>query len=168
MAIRDLLHRWGFNLQARNQYGVHSPFLYAYLTRCLYRKPTFKGPQFWKILKKSLPYFENPPLWLLGSSLELPDESLPFTELIPGLKPEAPRAYILLITNTEPDVQRLLELPLPENTIWIWSSLRNSNQKEIFQEFQRRKEFQLSLEFSHTGLLFIRSGQQKEHFRLRL
>ena len=167
MPALGLYQRFTFFLEARNQYGVHSPFVYKYLTQCLYRKPAFSGPQYWRILKKSLPYFQHPPLWVLGKSIPFPENSLGAEILPVGTFPNPSGPYFLLITSNETRLEDLKNFPLSENCIWVFPNIRDPQAAAIWNPLKNGEVFQLALEFSQCGLLVVRPGQQKEHFKLR-
>ena len=58
-------------LTATNQHGVHSPFVYDYITKCLYAKSNFKGSRTEKVLLKSIPYFSTKKVKIISSNPQI-------------------------------------------------------------------------------------------------
>ncbi|MEM9144159.1 MAG: hypothetical protein AAGA86_14310, partial [Bacteroidota bacterium] len=46
-----------FLFTATNQHGIHSPFVYAFTTQCLYTKTRYPGRKTYDVLLKSIDYF---------------------------------------------------------------------------------------------------------------
>ena len=162
----DRLRFWW---RANNQYGVHSPFLYAFLTKSLYRKPRYAGPQYWQLTKKCIDHFGPQQLWVHGSPQELPEQSLDFREVNLSRNPltESPSPFLLLLLRGDFDLETLNFNDWPENCMVIIANIREEKQRQLWEEMKQIDSFRMTAEFSRTGWLVIRPGQQKEHFSLR-
>ncbi|MGI9553101.1 MAG: hypothetical protein ACR2MT_17980, partial [Aurantibacter sp.] len=57
-----------FLLASTNQHGVHSPFVFSYLTQCLYTKKVYAHSKTIDVLLKSISYFECKNLQVVGNS----------------------------------------------------------------------------------------------------
>lgn len=161
--------RLKFWLRANNQYGVHSPFLYAFLTKSLYRKPRYTGPQYWQLTKKCIDHFEPQELLICGSLQALPEQSLPFREVTPSEQAIAhsPSPFLLLVLQADFDLERVNVNNWSENSMVVLANIREEKQKQLWEKMKKIDRFRMTAEFSRTGWLAIRPGQQKEHFSLR-
>lgn len=156
-----------FLLRSTNQYGLHSPFVYAYVTRCLYRGPRQDRDRALDVLLKSLVYFGAKNIFLgdrpaLGERIrgveprarfdQGPWDLLFFDLLDPG---EFNRLYqggslhndsLLLIDKIHGDARRL----------------------DSWNRLVALPQIRVSMDLYHCGLLLIRKEQQKEHFFIRI
>ena len=129
-----------FLLQATNQHGVHSPFMYDFVTKGLYTKgnSNIKLVDFTldhrlskkeeKILKKTIKYFKP-------------------TSIIINLKIKRiyPNSFIIIkdIHQNKPAVKNWLEIT-------------------------QLQEATVTLDLFYFGLIFFRKEQAKEHFKIRV
>jgi len=58
-----------FLLKSTNQHGVHSPFVFDYLTKCLYKKPKKSKDKTLDVLLKSISFFGFSSIKIYGNSV---------------------------------------------------------------------------------------------------
>ncbi|PKA96991.1 hypothetical protein B0O79_0639 [Flavobacteriaceae bacterium MAR_2009_75] len=157
-----------FLLKATNQHGVHSPFVYSYLTKCLYTKHRFHKRKTLNILLKSIDYFnvERVRTNDSGAISQMITEHYPKvsiieskTDLIFLKKPEKPLiAQILSSTNSISNDCILLidNIYLDAEHKNIWNDLKNNNRVSV------------TIDMFYCGAVFFRKEQEKEHFKIRV
>ncbi|GGD42800.1 hypothetical protein [Muriicola marianensis] len=157
-----------FLIRSTNQHGVHSPFLFAYLTKCLYKK--LKGPhsRTEKIALKSIPYFNYQSVYVEGKKEEL--EGLlkkEFGNLSFGRPP-----YDLVCIDREILSDTILDriLPLCHNSSMILIEGIHKSRKDLglWELLCDDPRVTVSVDYFFGGILFLREEQAKQHFRIRI
>lgn len=153
-------------LKATNQHGVHSPFVYAYVTQCLYAKPTFEGSKTIGVLLKSIAFFNIKTIDLITGNKNIERRIREEFDLEVGQK----RCYDLIYADevskvdlnacknkTHNDGMLLIEnIHATKDTTVLWNSLKENTMVTV------------SIDLFHCGLLFFRKEQAKEHFKIRI
>jgi len=163
--MRRIAWKFSFLIKSTNQHGVHSPFVYFFLTKGIYNsshkyKNLSKNS---RILQSTLDYFhvEN----VIGISanrmnnLHTNPRKKKYKKLyyIPDLTYYDEKSFQTLISSVNEDSILYINNPYKSiKTLNNWNNLCRSNL------------FNVSIDFFVSGLLFKRSEQQKEHFRLRV
>ena len=173
-----------FWFRAKNLHGIHSPFVYKLTRDCIYYKKNKnipevlsrkeKGTNQDKLILKIIEYFEL--------------KKICFTDELDGkLKNILSHKKIKILTNVN-------NLNIHNRSILIIKKLDNYNYKKlikiikscrsktiiIVKDLQKSKSYisnwnnlilsekiKLSMEIFNLGILFFKSRQQKEHFRIR-
>ena len=153
-----------FILKSTNQHGVHSPFVYDFLTKGLYKKVdsnirlnTFNSLE--KLskkekntLKKIIKYF-NP------------------TSIIINLKDSSNtlnKDHNLLIYSYLSEKNILtLSLKKPNSFIIIKNIHNNELSEKNWIKIIQLKEVKVTIDLFYFGLIFFRKKQAKEHFNIR-
>ncbi len=153
-----------FILKSTNQHGVHSPFVYDFLTKGLYKKVdsnirlnTFNSLE--KLskkekntLKKIIKYF-NP------------------TSIIINLKDISNtlnKDHDLLIYSYLSEKNILtLSLKKPNSFIIIKNIHNNELSEKNWIKIIQLKEVKVTIDLFYFGLIFFRKKQAKEHFNIR-
>ena len=148
-----------FLLKSTNHHGVHSPFVFDYLTKCLYKSPRNSRDRLNNVVAKSIPYFNCETAWIEDNSLK----GL-FPQLTYGQYP----LDILILQNF--NLNTLLELHIKNrihNKTLIIVQHLEKHQKE-WQKAVTHTKITVSMDCFVLGILFIRKEQAKEHFTIRL
>tara|TARA_B100000809_G_scaffold249962_1_gene281876 strand:- start:1254 stop:1748 length:495 start_codon:yes stop_codon:yes gene_type:complete len=148
-----------------NQHGVHSPFVYHFVTKGLYCKsiennisdtyPALKvlPNKEKKVLSKIIHYFDIKSICFnLKSSTENLD-----------------KAYQLLYINIS-DALILNNLAtLTSKQVVVITEIHQNKKKNIrWLEIIKKEEATVTIDLFYFGLIFIRKEQVKEHFNIRI
>ncbi len=157
----------GFIFSSTNQHGVHSPFIYNFVTKCLYRKSKYKGRKTIKTLLKSITYFNAVHISVLpedGPLIELIRESFPQTKF------NAPSDLIYMGTPCATQFTRILKGKSYHNdTILLIDKIYgNKNNTQEWEAFKKHEKVTVSVDMFSCGALFFRKEQAKEHFKIRI
>jgi len=157
-----------FLFRSTNQHGVHSPFVYQYLTKCLYKSSGYKGSRVHRVLLKSIPYLHVKSLLVRSNTQEV--EKLLY------------RAYPEL--DFEPDCADMIYVGsdqfLQINASWLHDHCHLQSMillEDIHRSRETSKKWQslcektwvtVSIDFYFGGIIFLRTEQVKQHFRIRI
>lgn len=158
-----------FLLVATNQHGVHSPFIYAYVTKCLYAKSRFKGSKAIDILLKSIDYFKVKKVWL-------PQEEKNIEEIISKqfsrvhLGPDGMQIIYLSVIDPEVIAQLLRKDSGVENDtlLLIGAIHENEYASQIWEQVKKNEKVRVTVDMFFCGAVFFRREQVKEHFKIRI
>lgn len=165
----QFIHYLRFLFSATNQYGIHSPFVYQYLIKCIYKRALGSPSKSLDVLLKSVDYFKATSIWLPADQFQL--RSL--------LKKRVPQ---LTFNKTPYDVIYLLGDQLgvlkdptflsknSHNTtlILVAGIHKNRDVNEVWNKLILKEDFHVSIDFFYCGALFFRNGQVKQHFKIRI
>ncbi len=160
------LYRIKFLLSATNQHGVHSPFVYNFVTKGLYRKgnKTFSASE--NVLLKSISYFSYRKIGMITESNELKIrlnsifENLEFTRL--------PFDLIYVNSNSKP-FKHINKDYIHNETLVIIDGIYQSKERVLmWNELKKQDYISVTIDTYHCGILFFRREQAKEHFKIRL
>ena len=149
-------------LGGTNAHGVHSPFVYAYVTKCLYAKARYRGTKAEKVLFKSLGYFG-------ASRVKLPEDA---DELGARIRQEFPGAtfdqgpYDLVYAPID---KELFAHQVHNDTLVLLDGInKKKGNTERWTALRAHPSVTVSIDMYHCGALFFRREQAKEHFRIRI
>lgn len=137
-----------FLIKSTNEHGVHSPFVYQFLTKGIYaqRKNFRKEKALNRILKSTKTYF--------GISTETEYKHIKHIDTIADYDT---KSLDQLITEARKD-----------DIIFISKPYKSKKQFENWCYLVKSNNFNVSIDFYYAGLLFKREEQRKEHFTLRI
>ena len=155
-----------FLWSSTNQHGVHSPFVYNYITKCLYKKKEVKGKKSECVVLKSIPYFKVKSIHIHPND--------PVMALIREHNPEVSfnkPPYDLVFM----DISEWSRFFNPENhlihnntLIIVYGLYQNKAKNDLWKQMIKMPEFNLSMDLFYCGVLCIRREQRKEHFKVRI
>ncbi|MEN1784855.1 MAG: hypothetical protein AAGF77_06900 [Bacteroidota bacterium] len=155
-----------FLLKSTNEHGVHSPFVFDYLTKCLYAKPKKSSNKLENLILKSVDYFSFQQVTVKGN-LKLEDT---IATLLPKTSSQLLRQDLFLFTNDafENATDSLLQPHLHNESMLIFDGIRTSRESFLnWQRFKAHPQLTVTIDFYRFGIAFLRREQQKEHFILR-
>ncbi|VAW11569.1 hypothetical protein MNBD_BACTEROID03-2603 [hydrothermal vent metagenome] len=154
---------------ATNQHGVHSPFVYDYLTKCLYKKTKAKTPKIKSVLLKSIPYFSMENIIVISdnqeTTLKIQKES--------NLKSEQNPPFDLIYAD-KPSVKLISLLEEKENSVHNGSMVlidriyQTEDLQKIWKDLTQLKKVTVSIDMFYCGALFFRKEQDNEDFKIRI
>lgn len=147
-------------ITATNQHGVHSPFVYDYLVKCLYRKPRIKGNKAQGVLQRSIAYFGPDSIGVIG---EDPDWA---KTALQGRTGKAPwdLAYAHGPNLVDPQL-----LDFHNDSVLLINNIHASEAMENqWHALLALPKARVTIDLFHCGLVFFRKEQAAQHFKIRL
>ncbi|WP_276167564.1 hypothetical protein [Zobellia alginiliquefaciens] len=158
-----------FLVKATNQHGVHSPFVYSYVTKCLYNKLKYKGSKSINVLFKSISYFEAKRIMLPDGENELKEAIL---KKFPEIEFVTEEADIIFLPKEGADqAEKLLsnKKNLHNNTMVLIDYIYLSKKNEaIWKTLKQNHKVTVTVDMFYCGAIFVRREQVKEHFKIRI
>jgi len=158
-----------FLLASTNEHGVHSPFVFQYLTRCLYQKPRRNRRKALDVMLKSIPYFGIKRVSLPNGYAEI--RAL-LTAACPELEYGRPPYDLLYFANPVPT---LLTPEQTEAVSWHNDSLCVLDHIHVSREatanwdrIKALENVRVTIDGFFCGLVFFRQEQAKQHFKIRI
>lgn len=155
-----------FLLTSTNQHGVHSPFVFNYITQCLYKKTAIKVKKPESVLLKSIPYFNVRNIYINPID--------PVKDLIQEHRPEvifSDPPYDLVFM----DVVEWLEYNEQgrdvihnDTIIIVYGMYQNRAKLNLWQALFKMPDYNVSIDLYYCGVLCLRKEQRKEHFKIRI
>ncbi|MCR9225811.1 MAG: hypothetical protein NXH90_00110 [Flavobacteriaceae bacterium] len=166
MWFRFLAHL-NFLAKSTNQHGVHSPFVFKYVTQCLYSKKRLHKNKSINILLKTIAYFGFRKISLKNNVevKELVKQLFPDTQF-----DENPVDFIFVDEMDIPTFQKIYSGGKLHNDslILIDSMYKNKETLDQWKYLIALPEITVSIDMYHCGLISIRREQVKEHFTIRI
>ena len=183
-----------FLLTATNHHGVHSPFVFDYVTHCLYAKPDYPEKTALNILLKTIHHFKAGRIWLPEESLSKERHSEAGHSRKEYLKyGDSDRARVITekIRKTYPDIL-LNESPfdailttiararerlesaseaneIHNDTFMMIEGMYHSSQSQTdWQRLKKNPKVTVTIDLFHCALVFFRKEQAEEHFKIRI
>lgn len=159
--LQKLLAYIRFLQYSTNAHDVHSPFVYEFVTSCLYNKPHYKGSKSVQILLKCIHYFAP-------TSLCVPNELKDTIQhQYSTVQFQVQNKAALLFYNCPLDVT-LNNLNIHPNTIVIIKNIhKNKASIKAWKQLKNQEIVHQTINLFHTGILLFRPKQAKEHFNIR-
>lgn len=154
-------------LTATNQHGVHSPFAYNYITKCLYAKPKYKASKSIEVLLKSIGYFSAEHIKIASKNSEIANK----IQQEFGLKSnEHPPYDIIYFEDISEETRALLNKnQVHNNTMVLCNNIhRNKKNTSLWENIKKLEEVTVTIDLFYCGAVFFRKEQAKEHFKIRI
>lgn len=155
-----------FILTSTNQHGVHSPFVYDYITKCLYKKKQLKLPTTLKVLIKSITYFKYDSICLIGdykTSEEKIKQHFPTISITENIA-DITVCNISDLSDTNLDINNL-----SNDCMLLLDGIHTSKKNfKTWKHLTELKHVSVSIDMFYCGALFFRKEQVKEHFKIRI
>ena len=153
-------------LSATNQHGVHSPFIYSFLTKGLYRNGNKNLSITENVLAKSISYFAYKNIGLVTDSNPL---KIKLNAIFEGLDYTNSPFDIVYAGIDSNAFKTIANTHLHNETILIIEGIYKT--KECTKQWTAYKELaqvRVTMDLYHCGILFFRKEQAKEHFKIRI
>ena len=158
-----------FRLSSSNQHGVHSPFVYSYITKCLYAAPYYKIPKSHNVLIKTIAFFNLGQVQLVPNSISLQKE---ITEHLKEIAFTNTSNELIFIDRV--DRATINELIVHnghianDTVVFVNGIYRTGNTHKLWKDIKELKQVKVTIDLFYCGLVFFRREQVKEHFKIRI
>ena len=157
-----------FLLSSSNQHGVHSPFVYNFVTRCLYTKSNYKGGRCLRVLLKSIAYFKAQKVSIPPHCAQLREQvknSFPYLDLNPQTAD--------IIYMDSPSMKLFSSILKKgghhnDTMVLINNIHQNKGNTQNWLAIKNHMTITVSVDLFYCGALFFRKEQVKEHFKIRI
>ncbi len=167
--MQNILNHLKFLLTATNQHGVHSPFVYNYVTKCLYTKSKYSPKKSLNILLKSIAYFKAERIWLTSEKGTIQKEiqrefsSVKFQngpyDILFGNPSEAKK--LVCATSKENKIHN--------NTVLLIDGIHvNDTNEFLWNNIKNHQNVTVTVDMFYCGAVFFRKEQVREHFKIRI
>lgn len=163
--IANFIKYLSFLVKSTNQHGVHSPFVYNLLTKCLYKRPRRHYNRTKNLVLKSIPYFNIKHVLWHGHAEFKKEIAACYPHVIFGSPP-----YDLVLVEELPQINFdfLMEKgEIHNDTVFVITNLFKTNKRD-WKQLINTKDITVSIDAFWCGILFIRKEQEKEHFTIRI
>ena len=157
-----------FIFTSTNQHGVHSPFIYNFVTKCLYKRLNFKGPKAIRVLIKSITYFK-------AKKVNIPSNDMyaisQVKNTFPQIEFDNHPCDILYLAWPNAELFRggIKDNLFHNNTMILVENIhQNKENTDIWELMKVNEKVTVSVDMFHCGVLFLRKEQAKEHFKIRI
>ncbi|WP_222984652.1 hypothetical protein [Flagellimonas meishanensis] len=156
-----------FLIKSTNAHGVHSPFVFNFVTQCLYSKRRYSNNRVINILLNSIDYFKARSVYLENHEMAKKEIESRF----PGIDFDAALCDILLINRLDQSgfCQLLHEGILHNDSMILVDSIhKNTAKLDEWKTLVALPEITVSVDMYFCGAIFIRKEQVKQHFTIRI
>lgn len=158
----------GFFLSSTNQHGVHSPFIYSFVTKCLYKKSTVKGGHSIRVLLKSIAYFKAKDVYIAPHRIPLQKR---IKNSFPAMEFNDQTADLIYMDSPRTELfEHILKEGTYHNDTMVLISNIHQNKASSHQwaSFTKNSKVTVTVDMFFCGALFFRKEQAKEHFKIRI
>ena len=163
-----LLQYLKFLLTSANHHGVHSPFVYNYVTKCMYSKTNYSYSKSVNILLKSIGYIDAKQVWFF--------ENQKIEKIIQNRFPDIGFnerfSKILFLSASE---QRIIDSMLSKknsvqnDSLLIIDDIYGSKDKNrMWKKIKLHEKVRVTVDMFYCGAVFFRQEQAKEDFKIRI
>ncbi len=157
-----------FLFKSKTKHGVHSPFIYDFITKGLTQKSEVSSSKSDEIFYKTVSYFDPKNVRVFDEDDELKNV---LTEFFLDLKHGNNSVELFFfnknLANNEFE-RYLLSNLFHNNSIVIIKDIRASKTiRKMWTSLLDDPRITVTLDLYHTGMLFFRDGQVKENFTIR-
>ncbi len=162
-----LLDYLKFYITATNQHSIHSPFVYNYITKCIYKKSYLNYSKAHQVLLKSIAYFDS-------KNIKIADQTTYHVLLQNTTNLNLDTYPIDLIYEERLNSNELLSCIEDPNMmhndalLFIPNIHTDKKKRDLWKTLKNHTRITVSIDFYVIGVLFIRKEQVKEHFKIRI
>lgn len=157
-----------FIFTSTNQHGVHSPFIYDFVTKCLYKGLNFKGPKAIRVLLNSIAYFKAKKVNITSKDMYAISQ---VQNTFPQIEFDNNPCDILYLDWPNAELFRggIADNLFHNNTMILVKNIhQNQENSDIWDLMKANENVTVSVDMFHCGVLFFRKEQVKEHFKIRI
>jgi len=164
--VYSFFARLKFLLSATNQHGVHSPFIYQFVTKGLYKKGNKNYTKTQNVLFKCISYFKYSKIGLVNDSHEL---RLHLNSISNDLDyNDCPFDLIYADSTTKP-FTNVSQKNIHNNSLLLIAGIyKNRQQTKRWEAIKDLAVVTVTIDLYYCGIVFFRKEQAKEHFKIRI
>lgn len=180
-----------FITKATNQHGVHSPFVYDLVTKCLYKstpkKTTLKLKQLkqkqnpskgmklgvLKRIHRLVTYFDFSEILILSNHFSVLSKTINLEKqrnIAVDLQTNHKYDLIFIdasLIKTKHAIESLMSVTHNDSLILIKSISETPNQLKLWKQLKNNPKVRVTINTFDLGFVFVRKEQAKEHFIIR-
>lgn len=156
-----------FLIKSTNEHGVHSPFVFNFVTKCLYSKEKMSSNKTMNVLLKSIGYFNYKKV-LIDNSPEVEERVRDtFQDMY------FDRSTVDIVYTDHMNISKfttlLSEGKLHNDSMVLVDGIYHDKKRlEDWENLIASPNITVSMDMFHCGAIFIREEQVKEHFTIRI
>lgn len=153
-----------FLFTSSNQHGVHSPFVYGYVTKCLYSKNKYTNTKTLNILLKSIAYFNAKNVFIHKNNENIKNS---ITSHFPHIHFDK-NPFDVMYFDTPRDTS--LDLGnIQNNTIVLINGIHHTSKNTTeWERIKNTEQVRITIDMFYCGAVFFRKEQAREHFKIRI
>lgn len=176
-----------FLWNSKNEHGVHSPFVFDLITKCLYNKTKYPEYSHLKnhskrnrLLVRIVKYFEPKTILEIGNANELnsiilSSEIISLKAFQKNINGSHASTFDFIYFNKNESQKSTLDyfewlLPTVTNhSVWIFNDIHKSTENEnTWEIIKKHPKVKVTIDTFQFGMVFFRAEQEKEHFVIRI
>lgn len=156
-----------FLIKSTNEHGVHSPFVFNFVTKCLYSKEKMSSNKTMNVLLKSIGYFNHKKVLIDNS----PEVVKRVRDTFPGIYFD--RSTVDIVYTDHMNVSKFTTLLSEgklhnDSMILVEGIYQDKKRLEDWENLIASPNITVSMDMFHCGAVFIREEQVNEHFTIRI
>ena len=158
-----------FRLSSSNQHGVHSPFVYRFITKCLYAAPNYRILKSHNILVKTIAYFGLGQVHLVPANIAVQKEITKYLKGVSFTNTSKELIFIERLDKATVDEFIVHNYNLANDTVvFVDGIYQTANTHKLWENIKELKQVRVTIDLFYCGLVFFRKEQAKEHFKIRI
>lgn len=158
-----------FWLSSSNQHGVHSPFVYRFITKCLYSAPHYKTSKSHNILLKTIAYFEIGQVQLVPTNIAVEKEITKHLNGVSFTKSSHELIFIDRLDKETIDEYIVNNNSIANDTVIFVNGLYQTKDTfKLWESIKELKQVKVTMDLFYCGLVFFRREQVEQHFKIRI
>lgn len=162
----QLLSYLKFLIGSTNQHGVHSPFVYNFLTQGLYREKKKDMNVKEHVLTTAISYFNYKSIAFVYADDYIINR---IVAIFGHLEFDTLPLDVIFVEENGKVFTSISKESYHNNTMLMISGIyKNKQRKVAWQNIKELPEVTVTIDLFHCGLVFFRREQAKEHFKIRI